>query len=384
MNLFKNLFKYRPRPNRLPLEDYTTEIIAYLLGKDKELLNKYLTLLLKKDIEVETYNIKTQYAIEAGRIDLAIFWKSNLTYYSLFVEHKVWSHPWQYEDENGGQNSQIDVYCKFQKEVENSKHGHVALITVMPLSIDYNHDDCYLGNYTWWDISELIKKHIRQTNSIYTGLQYEFIEFLRTNNMAGFDNFTVEELISVKNYNNLCSKCSSIATLINNKLPDNAFNGLNKCFANGENVVGGSYGVIYNDTGNNSPSAAGRNAYLWVFFGLYFNNGLFKEYYPSPKFSDDHIPDVSCSLMAWFKSPSLRDEFRDKTNMATKEMEAVPIDEEDLYCIAFMKRKPLIDFIPEKNHEAEIVKYIYNEFDMLRNNHEILEMIHLHKSLIKT
>jgi hypothetical protein len=46
LNLFGALFNYRPRPDREPLEDFTTAALAYLLTHSEELREGYLDLLV--------------------------------------------------------------------------------------------------------------------------------------------------------------------------------------------------------------------------------------------------------------------------------------------------------------------------------------------------
>ncbi|MDY6824945.1 MAG: hypothetical protein SWH68_14290, partial [Thermodesulfobacteriota bacterium] len=207
-NLFQSLFKYRPRPNRSPLEDYTTEITGYLLIKDKKLLEKYLSKLLCRQggqVSVENYKVETQYTTESGRfIDLAIFWTTNHQYHSLFVEHKVWSAPWQGEDENEEVLNQIDEYCKYQ-ETRGPERNYLALVTVYPVtqfSKSENNFCCYLGNFTWGDIADLIRKHISSNKNVnvLNELGKEFINFLRSEKMAGFDDFKLDELAAISKF----------------------------------------------------------------------------------------------------------------------------------------------------------------------------------------
>jgi hypothetical protein len=66
-NLFASLFRYRPRPDKKPLENFVTECIGYFIRNDKAFLEKYLGLLLNEDnFQISNYKIETQFPIYTG------------------------------------------------------------------------------------------------------------------------------------------------------------------------------------------------------------------------------------------------------------------------------------------------------------------------------
>jgi hypothetical protein len=205
-NLFINLFTYRPRPNRNPLEDFTTECVSYLLQNDTNLLEKYLIMLssIQNGGQRDNLKVLTQYPMDTGhRVDMAIFWSQNYTQYSIFVEHKVNSLPWEQEDSTGDVSTQIDKYCEYQQSKNSRKDitNFVALVSKFQIkghSKDIVNRPNYLGNFTWRDVAELINKHIFTLSnlSIISHLEKEFVVFLRRNKMA-FENFTLSELGSI-------------------------------------------------------------------------------------------------------------------------------------------------------------------------------------------
>jgi len=66
-NLFASVFKYRPRHNREPLEDFVTECIGYFRQNDKAFLEKYLELVLnRKNIQVSNPKTETNILLIQG------------------------------------------------------------------------------------------------------------------------------------------------------------------------------------------------------------------------------------------------------------------------------------------------------------------------------
>ena len=71
-SVFSQLFKYRPRENRLPQEDFFTEALAGVLQKTPEVCTKFVEWLISHDgceVEIKEADIDTQKSVHRGRLD---------------------------------------------------------------------------------------------------------------------------------------------------------------------------------------------------------------------------------------------------------------------------------------------------------------------------
>lgn len=392
-NLFQSLFRYRPRLNRSPLEDYTTEIIGYLLNNDRKLLEQYLSLLLLRPIKVENYKIETQYTTKCGRgrIDLAIFWTESYRHYTLFVEHKAWSAPWQGENKNGNIFTQIDSYCKYQ-ETRGSERNYVALVTVAPVPKFFKSENnfwCYLGNFTWRDIADLIQKHISSNKNVnmLNELGKEFINFLRSEKMAGFDDFNLDELSAISKFENFNTKRNSVADSIQrlHSLSEEAFKkyNLKKYPVKGDRDMEGIYGVIYHNADTNNCRGASEESKLWVLFGLY-NVPEHDKWYPISLYPKDLIPDVSCSVFLWFNTIDQKNEFENRlSSLSIEDFSSEQHADGEVNYIALMNRKSLIEFIPLENQEAALIEFIENGYNRISQDEMFEKFFNLYAEITR-
>lgn len=115
-NIFSRLSSLRKITDKNQEEDFLTEIFAFVLEKDKEILKSFLlTFEIIKDLEkIDIKSVKTQHSIRkladyeqetSSRIDLAIFLKNH----SIFIENKV--------NSNAGEN-QLKKYAEHLDSLE--------------------------------------------------------------------------------------------------------------------------------------------------------------------------------------------------------------------------------------------------------------------------
>ena len=74
-SIFGQLFKYRPRENRLPQEDFFTEALAGVLRKTPDVRTKFVEWLIWHDnyeVKIEKADIDTQKQVSGGRLDIYI------------------------------------------------------------------------------------------------------------------------------------------------------------------------------------------------------------------------------------------------------------------------------------------------------------------------
>lgn len=298
--------------------------MGYFLQNDKGFLERYLGFLSKETkIQISGYKIKTQFIIDAGRVDVAIFWDDNGTEYSLFVEHKVWSSPWEHKDDEGIKKDQITTYCKYQEDhsIPGLINNFVVLISnylIPGYSKDGKPLPSYLGNYTWSDISNLLTDHVNKSKqqNIIAVLEKEFIEFMRRENMAGFEDFSIAELSSIALYKSYEKKRNSLVTRIHQSFKEDAFKAykLRIYYSwGGSNIGSENMGAIFHDAVGKNEYDVGMEASLWVFFGLSLNHD--DTWFPKSLYA--MIPDVIGGFAKWFDIPRELNDFKSRLGLDT-------------------------------------------------------------------
>lgn len=386
-NLFARLFKYRETSSKSSMEDFITEGVAYLLQKDKTLLNRYLDRICSAHSTNRTdIEIKTQYTTDRGhRIDLAIFWTEAKKEYSLFVEHKIESFPWEEEDPEGTTETQIDAYCRYQ----DSKNGYanpcnlVALFTrnqIEGYSKDEQRHASYLGNFTWSVVANLIKKGLNSRSTEMFLLQEEFLNFMRRHDMAGFENFTIPELSAISFYKAYRKKRNSLGNEIiqHFKKREDYFKAsykLKRIDAKGEGNKGYRSGVIFHDEGKLDDAS------LWVIFGL--SSAFDDPWSLEPLCNEQKIPDIECAIYLWFESEKeLKDFSKDmnlkKENWVKARNGYFELDisrKGNYWLLSLAKREPLTAFISKNNQEEEIISFLDSGFEEISRKDSFLEKL---------
>jgi len=390
-NLFLSLFEYRPRPNRRPLEDFVTECIAYIFQNDIAFLGIYLGFLLRRNILVDKFTIATQLPVSRGIIDVAITWIENDVRNSLFLEHKVWSSPWEYENDEGIKEDQITAYCKYQAEqtIPGVTNNYVALISnflVPGYSKEEKMHDAYLGNFTWWDISRLLSEHIRgnndQNQNALAKIEKEFVDFMRRKNMAGFEDFTLAELSSILFFRSYKEKLNSLVGRICETFKSKELDKyrLRKYESWRETESLRDYwGVIFHDGGKDAASTVAEEAGLWVFLGLFTNTE--EDYFP--KSADSNIPDIFGGIIKWFETAEEMSTVL--SNLRTSQLltglepqfnvSSKVGDRDSGNYIVIGKQESLLNFVQRNNHELEILALLKNVYDQLIDRKGILDKL---------
>lgn len=92
-SVFGQLFKYRPRENRLPQEDFFTEALAGVLQKTPDVLRtQFVQWLIRHDdyeVEIKEADIYTQKQVSGGRLDIYIDARSADGRHVVAVENKI-------------------------------------------------------------------------------------------------------------------------------------------------------------------------------------------------------------------------------------------------------------------------------------------------------
>ena len=84
-NLFNNIQKYMPRSNTNPKENFTTEILAYILNCDKKLFANFIKVIDLNET-IQDYEVCTQVSERNKIIDMEIIINDSI---SIFIENKI-------------------------------------------------------------------------------------------------------------------------------------------------------------------------------------------------------------------------------------------------------------------------------------------------------
>jgi len=203
-DLFVRLMKYRIRKERDSKENFFTEILAFILRNDEELLSGFLKLLDKEKNWLPThikndfkkFKIETQVEHEGKRPDIEII----INQVSIFIENKIESSVRKKRGVNKNLNkkeldelkNQLDEYLKFQKERENKNiRGYVTLLTKYLEIIDTKTKDKLLSHIYWEDIYQLFKKHEKKLKELKTKNEIMFfLKLMEDENMEPYSGIT--------------------------------------------------------------------------------------------------------------------------------------------------------------------------------------------------
>lgn len=181
--MFNNLYKLYRNNNslRTPLEDFNTECFAGILSHHPEILKKFLDFL---KLPSEEYIVETQNYYPLSKypncfVDIVLISDSCV----CFVEVKVNSA----EGEN-----QLYRYSEVLSSL-NKKEKHLRYITKWsePKINTYLN----FSQHRWYELGYLL-----QENFITNTLVQDYLEFLKTHNMAQQKEITTETVIALKNF----------------------------------------------------------------------------------------------------------------------------------------------------------------------------------------
>ena len=175
---------------KTPLEDFTTEILAGILANNKELRNDFINEILC--VEGDNFEINTQQRFLLNevdcpncRVDLVVKSEDSI----CLVENKV-------ESREG--YIQLDRYSKVLDGFKAGKKTYLRYCT------KYYDDKSIVTHdflqFRWADVYKFLKKHEN------IPLIKEYLEFLKTHNMSDELDFTLKDLVSLQEMNQVIKK----------------------------------------------------------------------------------------------------------------------------------------------------------------------------------
>lgn len=131
MSLFRKLYKYRQTEGKNQLENYLTELLAFVLLHDKDFRTKFLKLFTKDGIITDniSVNIKTQNPQQFGADIIVKAYMNDNPLWILHIENKIGS------DENWNPKEkmpQLDTYDEVLKEEYTFKKKYLFFLTLKP------------------------------------------------------------------------------------------------------------------------------------------------------------------------------------------------------------------------------------------------------------
>lgn len=197
MSLFNRLLNlYKSNNLRTPLEDFTTEVLVYILNAHEDIMNAFVREILKIESEGEKFNATSQSTYlykKNGRsfckIDVVL--KSNTKI--CFLENKV-----HYEE--GFQ--QLISYCQVLDELIgfDKKYMRYCSKFYEEKAEIKNHD---FLQFRWCNISNFLARW--NTREIIS----EFLIFLEFNQMGNSTDFTLAEILALESFNPVMTKMNA-------------------------------------------------------------------------------------------------------------------------------------------------------------------------------
>lgn len=201
MSIFKNLLDLNP--NKIPLEDFFTEIFTYLIKSDGNLLSKWLSHFAISDLKFNEYCISTQESFAAldthlsgSRPDILMELSNYLDNEIIFVECKIGSEEGKH---------QLQKYAEHLDEIK-----HVSKRTLVYITRDFDSknqgdifENCRNTNnlafvqLRWYQIYQFLLDHNEFANNL---LVTEALEFMEENGLSGSNRFTSIDILAITNF----------------------------------------------------------------------------------------------------------------------------------------------------------------------------------------
>lgn len=201
MSLFNNLLQLNP--NQIPLEDFFTEIFAYLLKMDSNLLCEWLKEFKISSIQPESQQISTQESFDAldehfsgSRPDIYIEIANKFSKELILVECKIGSTEGP---------DQLQRYAEHMDKIKSISSGVLIYITR-----DYDKKDLKLifanckkqnklkfKQLRWYENYLFLVKYNENLNNSITS---DALKFMEENGLSGSNRFTSIDVLAITNF----------------------------------------------------------------------------------------------------------------------------------------------------------------------------------------
>lgn len=194
VSLFDTLLKQKAKGDKIPTEDFFTEIFAHLLHSNYNVFIEFLRAFKLSDIVPENgHHIMTQLQFYGSRPDITIKLSDGDRSDLLFIENKI-------DSPEGFQ--QLKKYAE-----ELSRHTHVDRTTLVYITRDYDRKDekdilrhCPINSQPvfkqlrWHEVYRFLEKYEEDN------LVFEVLKFMEANNMARNNLFSPVDILTLTNF----------------------------------------------------------------------------------------------------------------------------------------------------------------------------------------
>lgn len=201
MSIFKDLLDLNP--NKIPLEDFFTEIFTYIIKSDGSLLSKWLNHFAISNLKFDEFYVSTQESFDAldthvsgSRPDIFVELSNNLENELIFVECKIGS-------EEG--DHQLQRYAEHLDGIEHINKRTLVYITrdFDSKSQSYIFENCKNVNdltfvqLRWHQVYQFLLEYNEVSNNL---LITEALIFMEENSLSGSNRFTSIDILAITNF----------------------------------------------------------------------------------------------------------------------------------------------------------------------------------------
>jgi hypothetical protein len=207
--LFTRLASYSQNPTKQSLENFTTEVVAYLVNNDKVFRRIFVQLIVKDRRSQRAYKkatAKSQQGFGNGIVDIVLTATSTN---KILVEVKLTAKETETKIYGKGWVSQIQKYL-------NLKIGRVAYLTTKSVespNLESNTNK-FLGQFYFEDFYDKLNKARKKL----TDCGQLFLEFMEENKMKPLAHFTRKELNGAENAFCFAKKCEAFLNELKPKI----------------------------------------------------------------------------------------------------------------------------------------------------------------------
>ena len=176
-SVFGQLFKYRPRENRLPQEDFFTEALAGVLQKTPDVHTQFVKWLIGCEAEIKEADIVTQKQVSEGRLDIYVDARSaDGQRHVVGVENKISAK----EGER-----QLKRYLDYLGSENDAATRTLVYITLAsePNPYESEPDNVTFKHFKWFQVYDWLKESVKSEHTFLCDLLELMEEWNMTSNL---------------------------------------------------------------------------------------------------------------------------------------------------------------------------------------------------------
>jgi len=360
-SIFSRLKKYASSETSKD-ENYTTETLATLLSE----LPNYRRYLMEKLFRIHISDsalVKTQEHYQTNKfgsaiLDLLVEDDDNF----VIIEVKIGAGGLNiYESQDEMDEDIYDQLQKYEDCIGLPENKMISVFTLtqhMPKieSAKYHYYNCDSGNIRWHELYRTTRDYSLslEEDKPESYLLEHYIQFLKEENMAGFQGFTLQNLTDMSRLTELSDTLDSHRELIKAIIKIKGFKGSD------ENMMWDRDGIFYKWSG------VGK---VGVFVGLWYSDKIYHF-----KFPQESGP----GAMVFLEIPTQHPIRKQILDSETFKKACKMFDHKNIGYQVLLKSQPLVDFLGQKDQAGALLSFYQEKVDELRNS-GILDQILLWK-----